>query len=261
MGRRPPAATIFELRDRGEKVHIWGVDVTNHCNAACWYCPHPDHERARGFISRETFAAVLDCMANDRVNLHFFSEPLVHRDLEGLVAMATERGIATGFSTNGKLLTQARLDRLAAAGLRWLRLHTNAHGSDRVPYGRRVDEFVCPDGLVFTEHRVGDSGDGQLDEQVWDKGMTSQGGHLQLDTGGQREPRCSYLGTAAGPTWEVVMWDGRFAMCCVDIEGSFDTTMCSSCDGVVVRSPEVLGDLDGTGSAPAEQMTLEDTRG
>ena len=258
MARTPPARDVFSLL--GKRIKVWGIDVTNHCDAACSYCPHPTQERARGFMAPSTMKAVLSAMSNRRVNLHFFSEPLLHRQLEELIAMATQAGVDAGFSTNGRLLTQSRLDDLAEAGLRWLRLHVNAHKRDGVPFGRRVAEFVTPPGLVFTEHRVGVSGDDEMDAQVWDKGMKSQGGHLDLGEGKAARKPCSYLGT--GPftdePWHVVLWDGRFAMCCVDIEGTFNPALCESCDGVVFRSPEVVGDYEGTGSAPGAQGYIKD---
>jgi hypothetical protein len=257
MARKPPAADVFALRDQGRKVRIWGVDVTNHCDAACWYCPHPTHKRARGFIDPDTFQAVLDVCENDRFNLHFFSEPLLHKGLEELIAMAADQGFDVGFSTNGRLLTQARLDSLAAAGLRWLRLHVNAHRKRDQPFGVRVHDFTTPDGLLFTEHKVGDA-DGQM-EDVWDKGLTGQGGHLDLGARGGAS-RCSYLGTYGdGVPWSVVLWDGRFAMCCVDIEGSFDPDQCNTCQGVVFDSPEIIGDPTGTGDLPDEMGYLEAT--
>ena len=130
----PPAATVQALRDAGGKVSVWGVDVTNACNATCWYCPQPTHQRARGFISEDTFAAVLDVADNPRFNLHFFSEPLLHPRLEVLVGMATERGFQVGISTNGVLLTQERLDALAAGHhvtWRWVRGHAGDPGNER----------------------------------------------------------------------------------------------------------------------------------
>lgn len=254
----PPAPDVFTLRAQGGRVHVWGVDVTNACNATCWYCPQPTHRRARGFISDETFNAALDVAANERFNLHFFSEPLLHPRLEQLVRAATERGHRVGFSTNGVLLTQERLDALVGAGLAWLRLHVNAHRRRGEPFGVRLASFQVPPGLRMTEHRVGSQDEGLGD--VWDKGMVSQAGFVPgLDQGGSPGPRrCSYLGTGPdGVPWRVVLWDGRFAMCCVDVEGSNSPSLCSSCDGVVFSSPEVMGDYDGEGTAPPEQGEID----
>lgn len=241
-----PARDVFALRAQGGRVRLWAIDVTNRCDAACTYCPHSGHKRARGVITEETFVAALDVMTNDHVNLHFFTEPLLHPRLTDLVRIATERGVRVGFSTNGRLLTQDKLDGLAAAGLRWLRLHTSAHLRPGEPFGVRRSQFVVPEGLVFTEHRVG-SAAGKLDD-VWDKGETGMAGHRDF---GERDgwKRCSFLGTdgRGGAPWRVLMWDGRFALCCVDIEGSNDPALCAKCRGFVFESPEVLGDYDGTG--------------
>jgi len=218
---------ISHIRDAApESLKVYQIDVTNWCNATCTYCPQPTHARQRGFISMETFSRTLDVMENRVVSLHHFGEPLLHKRLEELIGVATKRGFTVGFSTNGKGLTQSRLDLLRAYGLAWLRLHTD-------PFGVRLKDFVVPEGLEFTEHRLLVKSDAPKKELV------SFSGHLDIPQPAQRA--CSYL----VDSWRVVLWDGSLALCCHDIEGSMSTDLCKACSGYVFKSPRDWGDYDG----------------
>ena len=68
MGRLAPATDVFALRSQGRTVPVWGIDVTNYCDAQCWYCPQPEHKRKRGYMSAEVFGATLDVMSNRKTN-------------------------------------------------------------------------------------------------------------------------------------------------------------------------------------------------
>lgn len=219
--------SVFEAPPKSVK--IYQIDVTNFCNAKCSYCPHPTHERARGFMTLETFAQALDVMQNDSVSLHHFGEPLLHKSLEQFVSLAHARGIKVGFSTNGEILSQARLDRLLECGLSWLRLHTD-------PFGIRKSAFVVPDGFEFTEHSIEVENDAPKKEKV------SFSGYVQdVAKKNQGAARCSYL----RDRWSVVLWDGRFALCCHDIEGTRSASLCDQCDGYVFDSPQKWGEYNG----------------
>lgn len=208
---------------------IYQVDVTNWCNATCTYCPYPTHKRTKGFMTLETFGHVLRVMRNDAVTLHHFSEPLLHKKLEAIVSMCKVSDVACGFSTNGKTLTQERLDGLAAAGLTWLRLHTD-------PFGVRLRDFKVPEGLEMTEHRLLVKNDAPKKE------MVSFSGYLDLPGKRISQRGCSYLKDG----WRVVLWDGSFALCCHDVEGTNDqSTLCTNCDGYVFKSPRDWGNYDG----------------
>lgn len=218
--------SVFDARPNSVK--IYQIDTTNFCNAKCSYCPHPTHERERGFISEETFKATMRVMKNKEVSLHHFGEPLLHKGLERLIEIAVAHGVDVGFSTNAEILTQERLDRLAAVGLKWLRLHTD-------PFGIRLSQFRVPEGLEFTEHAL------EADNDAPKKDMVSFSGHLDMAPQKRGIDRCSYL----HDQWAVVLWDGSFALCCHDIEGTRSADLCQSCEGYVFKSPRDWGNYDG----------------
>lgn len=220
--------SVFEAAP--QSLLIYQIDVTNWCNATCTYCPQPTHQRAKGFISEATFQRVLSSMKNRVVSLHHFGEPLLHKGLEKLVAMAAEAGFTVGFSTNGKGLTQERLDGLAARGLAWMRLHTD-------PFGVRKRDFITPVGLEFTEHRL------LVKSDAPKKDLVSFSGHLDLPEQQNGAARCSYI----KDRWRVALWDGRLALCCHDIEGTRDPNLCNACAGYIFKSPRDWGNYDGAG--------------
>jgi len=93
------------------------VEVTNHCNAKCEYCPQPGMTREKGFMSMETYAKVLEKQELDFIELHNFGEPLLHPEIFKFVKMAHTWGYKTRFSTNGRLLSRGIMDKLVESGL------------------------------------------------------------------------------------------------------------------------------------------------
>jgi pyrroloquinoline quinone biosynthesis protein E len=101
------------------------AELTHRCPLQCPYCSNPlDLEWAANEMGTEDWlrtlreAAEIGCM-----QVHFSGgEPTVRRDLETLVAGATEAGLYTNLITSGVLLDAARLKALLAAGLEHVQL-------------------------------------------------------------------------------------------------------------------------------------------
>jgi pyrroloquinoline quinone biosynthesis protein E len=101
------------------------AELTHRCPLQCPYCSNPlDLERAKGEIDTETWLRVLDeAAALGVLQVHFSGgEPTARKDLEALVAGAAERGLYSNLITSGVLLDEARLARLAEAGLEHVQL-------------------------------------------------------------------------------------------------------------------------------------------
>lgn len=231
---------IRTLANEGVKLNLFQVEPTNHCNGRCWYCPQPTLKRPKGFMDGATFDAVLQVAKYPAFHLHGYSEPLMHRGILHMIARATAQGFRVGFSTNGSLLTQPKLQALAEAGLAWLRLHVG-------PHNVRLADFEVPEGLLATEHRVGSEGP----EDVPEKGMTSFAGAIEgLPEERHGDDQCSFLGYPGGVDWQCVLWDGTVTLCCVDAEGGGKAGrggLCDTCRGYVFRGPEDWGNYDGNG--------------
>jgi len=105
--------------------------ITSVCNARCGFCNFaidrlPKHQQHS--VSLDDARRALDILArNDVRYLHITGgEPLVHRDLDRIVAHARGLSMSTIVVTNGWLLTEERLDHLAGAGLNSLVISVDA---------------------------------------------------------------------------------------------------------------------------------------
>ncbi|MGA2596120.1 MAG: radical SAM protein [Bryobacteraceae bacterium] len=92
------------------------------CNLACAYCNEYDSYSKP--VPKETIIHRLDRLADLGTTIVTFSggEPLLHPDLDDLIAHLRKRGVIAGMITNGYLLTAERVKRLNRAGLDHLQI-------------------------------------------------------------------------------------------------------------------------------------------
>lgn len=96
------------------------AELTHRCPLQCPYCSNPlEMEVASNELTTAEWCRVIDELAEIGVlQIHFSGgEPTVRKDLEVLVARATEAGLYTNLITSAVMLTKARLTALAEAGL------------------------------------------------------------------------------------------------------------------------------------------------
>ena len=104
------------------------VEVTNHCNFRCIFCPPYDERRTeeipRKHMSFEFFQKLVDDMALfpdplKKLYCHNFGEPLLNRDLPRMIAYAKAKGVVENIEllTNGALLEPGVNRQLIDAGL------------------------------------------------------------------------------------------------------------------------------------------------
>jgi MoaA/NifB/PqqE/SkfB family radical SAM enzyme/ribosomal protein L7/L12 len=88
--------------------------ITNACNLACGFCSR-DLEAKSAWTSDEAFRVLADLAAAGTLEVAFGGgEPLAFRGFDALVErLHTETPLAVGITTNGLLLTEERLRRLA----------------------------------------------------------------------------------------------------------------------------------------------------
>lgn len=220
-----PSFLLHISQAEPESLKVYQIELTGRCNAACDYCPHSERD-SLGHMSWETYRQALFAAKNRVIGLHHFGEPLLHPDVFDMVEFAASRGYEVGFSTNGELLTQEKLDHLAQAGLRWLRLHTD-------PFGVRLERFVVPDGLEMTEHAV------ETDNGAKRKEKVTFSGYTEAPSTGKRP--CSFI----EQEWCVVLHTGAIGLCCHDINATQNLGLCIGCDGYQFDSPRDFGDYDG----------------
>ncbi len=111
------------------------IEVTNYCNQRCVLCPRQEFTRPLGFIDREVYERVVRECARHRTKvwLHFLGEPLLHKDLVGMIRFAKSVGVhEVGLSTNGVTLRGPLAEDLLASGLD--RLECSIDADDREAY-------------------------------------------------------------------------------------------------------------------------------
>lgn len=114
------------------------MELTHRCPLRCPYCSNPVAlDSASAELDTATWKRVLDEAADvGALQVHFSGgEPCVRKDLEELVAHATEIGLYSNLITSAVLLDQPRLERLQRAGLQHVQISlqdAEATGADRV---------------------------------------------------------------------------------------------------------------------------------
>lgn len=96
------------------------VEVTTACNAACTYCPRTVYRQSwrNRFLPLTLYKRLVpDFAKTELVYLQGWGEPLLHRDLPAMAAMAKQAGARVGTTTNGMLLNESLAEALVTAGL------------------------------------------------------------------------------------------------------------------------------------------------
>jgi pyrroloquinoline quinone biosynthesis protein E len=143
------------------------AELTHRCPLQCPYCSNPlELERARDELDTETWRRVLrEAEEMGILQVHFSGgEPTARKDLDDLVAYASEIGLYSNLITSGVLLDEARIGALAEAGLDHVQLSfqdSEPDGGDRIggfKHGHRkklaVGRLVRKAGLPLTVNAV-----------------------------------------------------------------------------------------------------------
>lgn len=121
----------YRLRlERSARVLSLNVETTNFCNLRCTICPvNRGMVRQKRWLDPATFERLIDRSPTVRFLLPFqWGEPLLHPEIDRMVAYARDRGIRTMLTTNGTRLDEAMAERLLACGLD--RLTVSVDGDD-----------------------------------------------------------------------------------------------------------------------------------
>jgi len=102
------------------------------CNLSCAYCNEYDDSSKP--VPLETMFERLDQLASLGTTIITISggEPLLHPDLDAIIAHVRRRGMIAGLITNGYLLTAERIQRLNRAGLEHLQISIDNVNPDDV---------------------------------------------------------------------------------------------------------------------------------
>src|SRR5271169_3649402 len=117
--RKKLLAMHRKLREARVLVHIIPI---RRCNLACTYCNEYD-DFSKPVPTEEMFARIdrLGAMGTSIITISG-GEPLLHPDLDAIIARIRKNGIIAGLITNGYLLVRERIERLNRAGLEYLQI-------------------------------------------------------------------------------------------------------------------------------------------
>lgn len=119
-----------------------GIYVTDRCNLACRYCAEFDNTRPHPTLGE--LARRIDLVAGLGVIKVALAggEPLLHPDIDAVIAHAKGRGLTVSMSTNALLLDEPMLRRLERAGLDALQVSVDRVTPSRVT--RKAFELARP---------------------------------------------------------------------------------------------------------------------
>ncbi|MGD1083931.1 MAG: radical SAM protein [Verrucomicrobiota bacterium] len=129
--KKPLLKLLGEILDHAGPGYLQFA-ITNICNAQCDFCGFARDKfdpRQRRSVTLEEARRVMDiCVKNHIGHLLFVGgEPLVHRDLAGMVGYAAEQGIRPMICTNGSLWTEQNMREMAGLGLSSVIMSIDAH--------------------------------------------------------------------------------------------------------------------------------------
>lgn len=210
------------------------LELTNHCNLKCSFCPTGNGLmlRPRGFMDADAFeAALAGAGPLEFVLLFQWGESLLHPEFADLAQRAARRGVRTLVTTNGTLLDERRVDALLDAGLDRVTISVDGDAATHeavrgVPLSRTMKGIE----LLLTERDrrgLATSIDVSMviapetasASEAFRERWTPEVDRIQqipLLTQGTRRTRCREP-WRSGP---VVLQDGRLTVCCVDHDGA-----------------------------------------
>lgn len=122
------------------------IEITNVCNLSCSFCI--GNVRAPRYMNTEEFSHVLEQakLYTNHIYLHVLGEPLLHPQLEEILAMVHRFGIHVNITTNGTLLAKTQKILLHSPALRKVSVSLHSMEPDsaycKEEYLRDVASFV-----------------------------------------------------------------------------------------------------------------------
>lgn len=121
------------------------VEVTGACNLRCRMCLVSYRAalgKTSGAMDLASFTALVDSLPDLRkVTMQGLGEPLLAPDFFPMLELLAARGIATGFNTNGTLLTREKAERLVELGVEWLHVSLDGATAETYEDVRRGSQF------------------------------------------------------------------------------------------------------------------------
>ncbi len=101
---------------------VVGIEPTNNCNLDCVMCPRQEMTRQIGDMNTELFERIIDDLKGktEFVWLQDYGEPFLASNIFDLIQAAKARGLRTGISSNGTVMTDKIIRNTLDSGLDYL---------------------------------------------------------------------------------------------------------------------------------------------
>lgn len=134
----PPSTCLKKFK----KIYI---EITNRCNLSCSFCL--PGKRPKAWMLPEEFGGIVRQVKDhtQHVALHVLGEPLLHPDLDQLLASCRSNGLAVNLTTNGTLLAKRQPLLLASPALRQINisLHSAVEAGSDASLGSYLAEIFA----------------------------------------------------------------------------------------------------------------------
>ncbi|MBC9034094.1 radical SAM protein [Sphingomonas sp. JC676] len=145
---RPPVSPFPSVGGKPRVDTVW-LEITNHCNQKCTFCPDMFREDARTWLPLETIKGLIDDLADNvsvgSMQLNAYGEPLLHPNIAEILAYIRERNLPwpTFFTTHGMTLVDKKLKQLSnnyPAGIA-ISLHNDSEESYRATRSQKIGDY------------------------------------------------------------------------------------------------------------------------
>lgn len=122
-----PSLILRALPRAVDDLPLWAqLNITYKCNLDCAYCT--EYDNAKDHVPYEILLKRID-KCHELGTLHtdmIGGEPMLHPDLVRLMRYIRQKGMTTGMTTNGFLLTEERLQEMMDAGMGRIQISVDA---------------------------------------------------------------------------------------------------------------------------------------
>lgn len=119
------------------------VEITNCCNLACHFCPQDPRKKMTMTLGQFSHIIKEIVPFTDYVYLHIKGEPLLHPDLQEILALCHEKGIYANITTNGTLFEKNAYFKTPIPGLRQVNISLHSFGAnERERTGLSFEEYL-----------------------------------------------------------------------------------------------------------------------
>jgi uncharacterized radical SAM superfamily Fe-S cluster-containing enzyme len=142
-------ASAYPMRNGRPHVDTVWLEITNHCNQKCTFCPDMHREDPRTWLPLEQVKRLIDELAETfsvgSMQLNAYGEPLVHPNIKEILAYIREKQLPwpTFFTSHGMTLVDKKLQQLShnyPAGIA-ISLHNDSQESYAATRSEKIGDY------------------------------------------------------------------------------------------------------------------------